>query len=108
MVVLEAMACGTPVVASDVGGLTSTVDHARTGLLAPAGDWQAFARAILQLLGAPTQRTTFGQASVVRAQDFAWPRIVEHNIQLYRRLIRQHGAETRQLAACGQQPCAQD
>src|SRR5262249_7174131 len=42
MVVLEAMACGTPVVASRVGGLTSTVVHERTGLLVPVGAWHAF------------------------------------------------------------------
>ena len=53
MVVLEAMACGAPVVASDVGGLASTVVHEQTGLLVPVGDTMAFAQAILRLLRSP-------------------------------------------------------
>jgi glycosyltransferase involved in cell wall biosynthesis len=60
MVALEAMACGTPVVASQVGGLASTVVHERTGLLAPVGDWQAFARAISRVLASPTLRDMWG------------------------------------------------
>ena len=68
MVALEAMACGTPVVASQVGGLASTVVHERTGLLAPVGDWQAFARAISRVLASPTLRDMWGHAGVQRAQ----------------------------------------
>jgi D-inositol-3-phosphate glycosyltransferase len=92
MVVLEAMACGTPVVASRVGGLTSTVVHNRTGLLVPEGEWQAFAEAIVRLLEAPMLRQTFGQAGIQRAQAFTWTRITAHTVQLYRHLLRQDGA----------------
>lgn len=90
MVVLEAMACGTPVVASRVGGLTSTVVSGYTGSLVPGGDWQAFAEAILRLLHAPEVREACGQAGLRRAQAFTWPRIVERTIQLYERLLRQY------------------
>ena len=101
MVVLEAMACGLPVVASRVGGLASTVVHERTGLLVPVGDWYAFAQAIVRVLAVPTLRDTFGHAGVQRAQTYAWPRVVERNRQLYHRLIRQQSATCCGLAASG-------
>jgi D-inositol-3-phosphate glycosyltransferase len=99
MVVLEAMACGTPVVASNVGGLASTVVHGSTGFLVPEGDWHAFAQAILRLLAAPMLRETFGQAGAQRAQDFAWPCIVARTVHLYRRLLRQDGTVSRRHAS---------
>jgi D-inositol-3-phosphate glycosyltransferase len=94
MVVLEAMACGTPVVASRVGGLASTVLHGQTGFLAPVGDVQAFAQAILRLLAVPSLWQEMSHAACRRAQTFAWPHIVERTLRLYRRLLRQSTAET--------------
>lgn len=102
MVALEAMACGIPVVASHVGGLASTIVHERTGLLAPVGDWPAFARAIMRVLASPTLRDMCRHASVQRAQTYAWPRVVERNVQLYQRLIRRQCTASCGLAASGQ------
>jgi D-inositol-3-phosphate glycosyltransferase len=102
MVVLEAMACGTPVVASHVGGLASTIVHERTGLLAPVGDWPAFARAIMRVLASPALRDMCSHASVQRAQTYAWPRVVERNVQLYHRLLRRQCTASCGLAASGQ------
>ncbi|ETX05803.1 MAG: hypothetical protein ETSY2_20850, partial [Candidatus Entotheonella gemina] len=68
MVVLEAMACGTPVVASHVGGLASTVLPGQTGFLAPVGDEQAFARSVEQLIGAPELWQSMSEAAYLRAQ----------------------------------------
>jgi D-inositol-3-phosphate glycosyltransferase len=102
MVALEAMACGIPVVASNVGGLVSTVVHGRTGFLVPAGDWQAFGQAIIRLLASPALREAYGRAGLERVHTFAWPRIAEYNIQLYRRLLRQKKVRSQQLAADGQ------
>jgi D-inositol-3-phosphate glycosyltransferase len=90
MVVLEAMACGTPVVASRVGGLTSTVVSGHTGFLVPEGDGPAFARAILRLLASPTLRDACAQASLRRAQAFTWPCIVDRIGQLYGHLLHPH------------------
>ena len=90
MVVLEAMACGTAVVASRVGGLASTVIHGQTGLLAPVGDEQIFAESIQELLTTPATRRAMGRAGYQRAQAFAWPRIVERTQRLYRRLLRHY------------------
>ena len=102
MVVVEAMACGTPVVASCVGGMASTVMHEQTGLLVPVGDAQAFAQAIIRVVAAPALRDTLGAAGVQRAQTYAWARIGERNLQLYHRLMRRQSPASCGLAASGQ------
>ncbi|MGE3541337.1 MAG: glycosyltransferase [Candidatus Tectimicrobiota bacterium] len=102
MVVVEAMACGTPVVASCVGGMASTVLHEQTGLLVPVGDWQAFAQAIMRVIASPAFRDTLGAAGVQRAQTYAWSRIGERNLQLYYRLLRRQSPASCGLAASGQ------
>ena len=98
MVALEAMACGTPVVASEVGGLASTIVHGDSGLLVPSGDWRAFAQAISRLLASPQLQSAMRQAGPERAQAFAWPLIVENNVRLYRRLILQQNTTTSTIA----------
>ena len=87
------MASGTPVVASRVGGMASTVVHGETGLLAPVGDATAFAQAIGQLLSAPRLWQACRRGGQQRAQVFAWPQIAERTLQLYRRLLRQTSEE---------------
>ncbi len=106
MVVLEAMACGTPVVASQVGGLASTVRHGQTGLLAPVGDEQAFAHAIRQLLSSPSLWHAMSRAGQRRAQEFTWPRIVKRTQRLYRHLLRQYIVTTGQYTAVAGAPQA--
>src|SRR5205823_5484243 len=49
-VVVEAMACGVPIVATDGGGPAETIDHGTDGLLVPGGDAEALAGALAQLL----------------------------------------------------------
>lgn len=92
MVVLEAMACGTAVVASRVGGLASTVLHGQTGFLATVGDAEEFASAIQTLLETPAVCSAMGQAGYARAQTFAWPRIVDRTQRLYRHVLRRYAA----------------
>jgi hypothetical protein len=82
--------------------LHSVLRPVHTGLLAPVGDWQAFARAIIRMLASQTLRDMCGHAGVQRAQTYAWPRVVEHNVQLYHRLIRQQCTASCRLAASGQ------
>ncbi|WP_089936945.1 glycosyltransferase [Candidatus Entotheonella palauensis] len=99
MVVLEAMACGTPVVASHVGGLASTVLPGQTGFLAPVGDEQAFARSVEQLIGAPELWQSMSEAAYLRAQAYTWPRIMKRTLQLYRELQGQNTARQGSSAA---------
>ena len=98
MVALEAMACGTPVVASKVGGLASTIVHGDSGLLVPSGDWRAFAQTISRLLAYPQLQNAMRRAGPERAQAFAWPLIVENNVRLYRRLVLQQNTTPSPLA----------
>jgi D-inositol-3-phosphate glycosyltransferase len=92
MVVLEAMACGTPVVASHVGGLASTVLPGQTGFLAPVGDVQAFARSVEQLIGDPQLWQSMSTAAHLRAQAYTWPRIMKRTLQFCRELRGQNTA----------------
>jgi D-inositol-3-phosphate glycosyltransferase len=104
MVVLEAMACGTPVVASHVGGLASTVLPGQTGFLAPVGNVQAFARSVEQLISTPELWQSMSKAAHLRAQAYTWPRIMKRTLQLYRGLQRQYTARQGSASAMAT-PC---
>ena len=69
---LEAMACGTPVVASDAGGLRGLVRHGETGLLCAPGDAAALAEALDTVLGDPPRARRMGDAGLLRAQPLTW------------------------------------
>ena len=84
---LEAMACGTPVVASDVGGLSFIVHDGETGFLVPEGDEQAFAECILNLLRDPELRNRLGARSVIVAQNYAWHLIADKIVDLYKDVL---------------------
>jgi D-inositol-3-phosphate glycosyltransferase len=84
---LEAMACGVPVVASAVGGLTDSVVHGTTGLLIPARDPAALAAAAGTLLGEPAMRAAFGEAGARRAcRWYSWSRVAAQTESVYYRL----------------------
>lgn len=70
LVILEAMALGKPVVAGAEGGPAEIVHDGIDGLLAPFGDSDALARAVLRYLGDPGFATTAGEAARTRAADF--------------------------------------
>jgi N-acetyl-alpha-D-glucosaminyl L-malate synthase BshA len=85
---LEALSCGVPVVASDVGGLPEVVDHGATGFLAPIGDVQAMAGRVLELLRDPARRRAFGERARSRALErFRLEPAIDRYEALYRRLI---------------------
>jgi len=83
MVALEAMACGSPVVASRVGGLTTTVKDGVTGYLVPEGDAAALADRLERLLHDPKTRARLGRAAVRWAADHRWPCVAEAVCRLY-------------------------
>ena len=74
IVPLEAMACGVPVVASAVGGLTDTVVDRATGWLVPARDPAALTSALRTLLADPARRAAMGAAGRERVEQwYTWP-----------------------------------
>jgi len=72
LVALEAAACGIPVVASAVGGLTTLVDHGRTGFLVDSRDPERFAEAAARVLDDPDLARTMGAAGAARARTYTW------------------------------------
>ncbi len=72
LVALEAAACGTPVVASAVGGLLNVVHDGVTGLLVEGRDPARYAGALRQVLDDPVAARTMGAAAAVRARRFTW------------------------------------
>ncbi len=87
MVALEAMACGTPVIASDVGGLSQLVRHNRTGLRVPSKDPLALANAARALLSDEALRRAMGHRAACVAEDYSWIRIVDKLIAVYEELV---------------------
>jgi glycosyltransferase involved in cell wall biosynthesis len=74
MVLLEGLACGKPVVASDLPGVRSVVQATGGGLVVPPGDADALARALAALARAPEWRRALGQVGRTTVErDFAWP-----------------------------------
>jgi len=86
MVALEAMACGTPVIASDVGGLAFLVKHERTGYRIPARDTEALADKITHLLTNEVERRRIGQRAACWAETYAWPNIADRIEGVYQSL----------------------
>ncbi len=84
MVALEAMACGTPVIASRVGGLRFSVVHGYTGLHVPVRDADALAAAILKLFKNDPLRWQLSANSRKVAQRFGWPAITGQIVDLFR------------------------
>jgi glycosyltransferase involved in cell wall biosynthesis len=95
IVPLEAMACGTPVVATDVGGHQDSVADGRTGRLVAPGDPAAVADAVRDLLGRERRRRRFGEAGRERVLSrFTWRRVADGVEEVYRQTALGHELRT--------------
>ncbi|MGV9942636.1 glycogen synthase [Streptomyces sp. NPDC003401] len=95
---LEAMACGTPVVASRVGGIPEVVEDGATGVLVPPADGDegaaafeaGLARALDSVLGDPAAARRMGEAGRARAvEEFGWDAIARRTVRLYEDTLEQ-------------------
>ena len=100
MVALEAMACGTPVIASKVGGLTFTVRDGRTGFLVPSDDPRALADQLSLLLTDGNLRRTMGQQAVQLSERYSWSIVAGQVVAAYRDLA----THTRPQICCRDSP----
>lgn len=83
-VILEAMACGKPVVSSEISGIPVVVKDDETGLLVGERNVDALAAAIIALLENPEKREQFGRAGQQRIhQELTWTKTVEQYISIY-------------------------
>ena len=92
LVALEAMACGTPVVATRVGGLQTVVEDGESGLLVPPGDHAALAEAIEQVLMDHRLRIHLAHGARDRAEHFTWQRVGDGIEALYDRVLAARAA----------------
>jgi D-inositol-3-phosphate glycosyltransferase len=95
LVALESAACGTPVVASAVGGLTTLVDHGRTGFLVEEPTPFRYAAAVRQVFAEPLVAERLSTASVLRARHYTWRAAAAALLELHDELV------SSRLVECG-------
>jgi len=88
MVALEAMACGTPVVASDVGGLHYLVQDGKTGFVVPSGNPEALVDPLNELMNNDNLRKKMGQQAARFAQKYSWELISAEIAKVYAELLK--------------------
>jgi phosphatidylinositol alpha-mannosyltransferase len=95
IVLLEAMAAGTAIVASDIHGYKGVVRRGREGLLVPPGNPKELAGALAKLLSDDELREAMGRAGLERAQDYSWERVTAKVEDYYGFVIRRLAAQGR-------------
>lgn len=96
MVALEAMACGTPVIASKVGGLTSFIQDEITGFLVPEEDENSLAEKIFTLLNDQSLKNRLGINARSRARSFSWQSIAPQMTSLYQHLLDERDNDSKE------------
>ncbi|HEU5253670.1 MAG TPA: glycosyltransferase [Solirubrobacterales bacterium] len=87
MVLTEAFAAGTPVIASAIAGYSDVVSDGVDGLLVPPGDPQRLAEELQRVHFEPERLQAMGEAARRSAQRYAWPRVADQVIAVYERAI---------------------
>ncbi len=96
--ILEAMACGVPLVSTDAGGIPDLVESGRTGWLVPVGDDGNMADRVAGLLRNPEQRRTMCEAARMHVDAYAWPRVRDQWLAAYRQVAQRPAGTMRGLA----------
>ncbi len=80
---LESQACGTPVVAASVGGLSTAVAHERSGVLVEGHDPADYARTLRSVVRDPRRRDSLASGAVAHAAGLSWPATVARLLEVY-------------------------
>jgi phosphatidylinositol alpha-mannosyltransferase len=89
MVLLEAMAAGTPIVASDIDGYRAVVNHQEDGLLVPPRDVRALAEALIYLLRRPDVGRAMAWRGRAKVARYDWDQIAERVLDYYEDMLQQ-------------------
>ncbi len=93
MVLTEAFAAGTPVVASDIAGYRDVVSDGVNGVLVPHGDPVALAEALRDLALDPARRRSLAEAAGASADQYSWPLISAMTVAVYEQAVAAHDAQ---------------
>jgi L-malate glycosyltransferase len=85
--ILEALACGVPVVSTNVGGIPYMVDHEKTALLVDSEDYMAMAAAIRVVLEDKQCQKNLVNSGLSLVKQFSWPEVSQHWLSLYKKLV---------------------
>jgi phosphatidylinositol alpha-mannosyltransferase len=85
---LEAMACGTPLVVSDITGFRELVSEGAEAVMVPKDDAEAWARTAIELISDPSRRAVMRDAGLAKARTFAWPKVAEQVFAVYERVTK--------------------
>jgi len=85
---LEAMACGTPLVLADGAGFRSVVRDGCEGVMVPPRDPAAWADATIALLEDPARRAAMREAGLLTAARYAWPHVTDQTLAVYEQVVR--------------------
>ncbi len=91
IILIEAMAVGRPIVATNIEGYASVVTHGEQGLLVPPRNSHALAEALITLLEDDKLRREMGEKGILKAQEFSWDNIANQVVDYYRKILSEHG-----------------
>lgn len=92
LVAVESQACGTPVVASAVGGLTTAISDGLSGLLVDGHDVDDYARVLRRLVDAPALRAELSEGALAHARGFGWDATAGRMLDLYADAVAEQSA----------------
>jgi len=101
IILIEAMACGKPIVATNIEGYATVVRNGEEGLLVPPRDSSALAEALVKLLKDESLRQTMGEKGLLRSRQYSWDEIAVRVVDFYREVLDQSGGHVTSLAGDG-------
>ena len=91
IILLEAMATGTPLVATNIPGYAGVMTHEHDGLMVPPASSQAIALAVVRLLADQQLRQCLSDNGMRTANTYAWPKVAKAVIAMYEQALRAAG-----------------